>query len=151
VNVSAYAENTVTNVATDSIDIIFTGIAPVVVGSVGAQTFYTGQGSTTITGLSITSANTLTFTITTNVTAADYITLSIDSTDGNPIIVEMDPSFVGTATFTITATDSAGYVITDSFDVVMSACTQSNCVTCSSGGATACTECDSGYTLEGGV
>jgi hypothetical protein len=149
--VDVYAENAVANVASDTIGIIFSGVTPVVSGAVGAQTFYFGQGSTTITSSSITSANSLTFTITTNVTAADYITLSIDSTDGNPIVVEMDPSFVGTATFTITATDSAGFIATDSFDVVMTACTQSNCTKCTSAGSTACTDCDSGYTLEDGV
>jgi hypothetical protein len=151
VSVDAYAENSVTNIATDTINIIFTGLSPVVVGSVGAQTFYLGQGLTSLTGSSITSANTLTFSISTNVTSADYITLSIDTTDGNPIIIEMDPSFIGTARFTITATDSAGYIATDSFDVVISACPQSNCATCSSVGAAACTDCDSGYTLEDGV
>jgi hypothetical protein len=151
VKVSAYAESSVPNIATDTINIIFAGVAPVVVGSVGAQTFYFGQGLTSLTGSSITSANTLTFSISTNVTASDYITLSIDTTDGNPIIIEMDPSFIGTARFTITATDTSGYIATDSFDVVMTACPQSNCVTCSSAGAAACTDCDSGYTLEDGL
>jgi hypothetical protein len=151
VKVTAYAENSVTNIALDTINIIFAGVAPVVVGSVGAQTFYFGQGLTLLTGSSITSTGTLTFSISTNVTAADYITMLVDTTDGNPITIEMDPSFVGTATFTITATDGSGYIATDTFDVVMAACPQSNCDMCSSGGADTCTDCDSGYTLEDGV
>jgi hypothetical protein len=79
----------------------------------------------------ITSANTpITYSISTNVTTADYTTLSIDASTGDPILVEMASSFIGTAEMTITATDSTGYIITVVFDVVVNACPQLNCDTC---------------------
>ena len=127
VSVIAYAVNSVTNPATDTIDITFINVPPVLVTPIANQVLYNGQGAVTLTGLSITSSNTLTFSIATNVTSADYTALSIDTTDGDPITIAMATSFIGTATFTVSATDSNGLVTTTTFDVVVGVCTQSDC------------------------
>jgi hypothetical protein len=147
VSVIAYAVNSVTNPATDTIDITFTDVPPLLVTPIANQVFYNGQGAVTLNGLSITSTRTLTFSIATNVTSADYTALSIDTTDGDPITISMATSFIGTATFTVSATDTTGLVTTTTFDIVVGVCVQSDCSICTSAGANACTTCDTGYTL----
>jgi hypothetical protein len=151
VSVTVSAVNSVTNPGTDVINITFTEIPPLLVTPVVNQVSYNGEGAITLTGLSITSSLTLVFSITTNVTAADYTALSIDTTDGDPITIDMAPSFIGTATFTVSATDTNGRVTTTTFDVVVGVCTQSNCDICTSAAATACSSCDTGYTLLSGT
>jgi hypothetical protein len=140
-DVQAYAENTVTNPSTDSVDIIFTNKAPILVTAITDQTFYKGQGLTNLNGLSITASNTLTFSIVTNITSADYSTLTIDATTGDPIAININSNFTGTVLMTITATDSAGYITTDSFYVYVNGCSQANCDTCTGSGANQCSSC----------
>jgi hypothetical protein len=131
--VTAYTDNLVTNTATDTIDIIFTDHSPVVAVAVPDQVFYKGQGATAITSSSITDSTTLAFTLATAVTTAEYTTLTIDATTGNPITIGMASNYTGTATMTITATDTQGFTATDVFDVLVLECPQDNCDTCTSG------------------
>jgi hypothetical protein len=138
-------------IGSDSIDVTITTDTPAVITAALDQTFYRGQGSTTVTGQSITDDDTLTFSIADSVSASDYTTLTIDTADGDPVTIDLGSTFIGTKTLTITATDPFDKVITDAFDVVVSACTQANCVTCTNSGATDCLSCDSGYTITAGA
>jgi hypothetical protein len=140
-DVQAYAENTVTNPSTDNVYIMFTNKAPIIATAITDQTFYKGQGLTSLTGLSITSSNTLTFSIVTNITSANYSTLTIDATTGDPITININSNFTGTVLMTITATDSAGYTTTDSFNVYVNECSQTNCNTCTGSGVNQCSSC----------
>jgi hypothetical protein len=148
--VTAYTDNLITNTATDTINIIFTDHSPVVVVAVPDQVFYKGQGATAITASSITDSTTLAFTLATAVSAADYTTLTIDATTGNPITIGMASNYTGTATMTITATDAQGFTATDVFDVLVLECPQDNCDTCTSGTDGDCIGCDEGYILTSG-
>jgi hypothetical protein len=150
VSVDAYADNSVTNIGTDTIAITFTDSDPGVAVAVPDQVFYKGQGATVITGSSIVDATTLVFTLTTAVTASDYTTLTIDTTDGDPITIGMASTYTGTATMTITATDTGGNTATDVFDVVVLECPQEFCDLCTSGTDGDCIGCDSGYILTSG-
>jgi hypothetical protein len=148
--VQAFADNTVTNTASDTIGIIFTDASPAVIVAVPDQVFYKGQGATVITGSSITDSTTLAFTLTTAVTTANYTTLTIDTTDGDPITIGMASNYTGTATMTITATDTGGNTATDVFDVLVLECPQDNCDLCTSGTVGDCIGCDAGYILTSG-
>jgi hypothetical protein len=148
--VTAFTNNLATNTATDTIDIIFTDNSPVVVVAVPDQVFYKGQGATAITASSITDSTTLVFTLTTAVSSANYTTLTIDTTDGNPITIGMASNYTGTATMTITATDTQGFTATDLFDVLVLECPQDNCDLCTSGTVGDCIGCDEGYILTSG-
>jgi hypothetical protein len=138
-------------IGTGTISVTISTDTPTVATDALDQTFYQGQGSTTVTGQLITDDDTLAFTIAGDGSATDYTALTIDALDGDPITIELDSSFVGTKTLTITATDPYDKVTTDSFDVVVSACPQTNCVTCTNNGDTDCLTCDSGYTLTAGA
>jgi hypothetical protein len=138
-------------IGTDTVSVTITNTAPTITTPAADQAFFQGQGSTTVTGQSITDADTLTFSIATDASASDYTTLTIDTADGNPVTIEMASTYTGTAIMTITATDSYGNTETDAFNVVVSACTQTNCVTCTNSGATDCLSCDSGYTITAGA
>jgi hypothetical protein len=139
----AYAENTITNDDTATVAITFTSIAPVIVTAITDQTFYKGQGLTSLPGLNITAANTLTYSIVTNVSSSYYTYLAINSTTGDPIYITFASTFTGTAEMTITATDTNGYTISDSFIVSVNGCSQANCDTCTGTGDGDCTSCAS--------
>jgi hypothetical protein len=151
VSVDAYADNSVTNLGTDTVAITFTDSSPAVAVAVLDQVFYKGQGATVITGSSITDPTTLDFTLTTAVSAADYTTLTIDATTGDPITIAMASTYTGIATMTITATDTSGQTATDVFDVVVIECPQDNCDLCTSGTDGDCIGCNTDYTLASGI
>lgn len=115
------ALNTRPNPSSGTVAITFTNSAPNIGTAVSDKIFSSSQGETNITELVITdpTSDSLTFVITTNASASDYTTLSIDSSDGNPITIEMNSAFRGIAEMTVTATDSFGNAVTDIFNVKM--------------------------------